>query len=89
MLPLPLGEGWDEGIFAFTSKASNHPALRAMTNLLIQHRFPLTPSSQLAKLPLKIAKRQSISRESTMATIVAISQVKAVGGGLGAEIQGR
>ena len=71
--PLPLGESWGEDIFAFTSKASDHPALGAMTNLLIQHRFPLNPSSQLARLPLKIAKRQSISRESAMTAIVAFS----------------
>lgn len=87
MLPLPLGEGWGEGSFAFPAKQVDHPKTQPMTNLLIQHRFLPKHASHGAALPLKIAKRQSLSRERTMAAIVDNSRVQS--SGLGAGTQGR
>lgn len=85
--PLPLGEGWSEGDFAFQAKQVAHTAHALMANFLIQHRFPPKHASQRSALALKIAKRQSLSRVRNMAAIVANSQVKS--SELGAVTQGR
>ncbi len=85
--PLPLGEGWGEGSFRSSANPTTYSKQRLLTNSLNQLRFLSTSSSHASIRALKIAKRQSLSRERAMAAIVASSRIKS--SELGAETQGR
>ena len=75
MLPLPLGEGWGEGRFRTSAHPAAHLKRQLLTNSLKLLRLFSLPSSHAPIRALKIAKRQSISRENFMEAIVDIAQV--------------
>ncbi len=87
MPPLPLGEGRGEGNICFPVNQTASLKQQLITNWLNQLKFLSTSCFHVSNRAIKIARRQSISRKSTMTVIVTTSQV--TGSRMGAGTQGR